>query len=112
MKGIALHHIDKRKRGGKTLEPYPSPNRWIRLLDKAAIAAGIMGPVMTIPQIWQIFYFHNATGVSALSWGSFMLLDIPFILYGLAHKNNLIFFTYTFWFAVNLTVAAGAIMYR
>jgi len=104
--------MHRRKRGNKTLEPYPSPHIWVRILDNAAIAAGIIGPVMTLPQIWQIYHFQNAAGVSALSWFSFAVLDIPFILYGIAHKNKLILVTYILWFVVNLAVAAGAVMYR
>jgi uncharacterized protein with PQ loop repeat len=112
MKGIASHHIHRRKRGAKNLEPYPSRNRRIWLLDKAAVAAGILGPLMTLPQIWQIFYFHNAAGVSVLSWTAFGLLDIPFILYGLVHKDKLILTTYILWCTANLTVAVGAIIYH
>ncbi|MBI2030257.1 hypothetical protein HYT05_01400, partial [Candidatus Kaiserbacteria bacterium] len=90
MKGIGLFHMSKRRRGSKSLEPYPSPNIWIKLLDKTAVMAGIIGPIMTLPQIWQIYHFQNAAGVSALSWGAFAILDIPFILYGFVHKNTLI----------------------
>lgn len=112
MKGVALYHIHRRKRGAQALEPYPSPRLGVWLLDKVAIAAGIIGPVMTIPQIWQIFYFHSAMGVSALSWAAFAFLDIPFILYGIVHKNGLILVTYTLWVIANIAVTAGAIMYH
>lgn len=111
MKGLGLFHISRRKRGGKALEPYPSPNIWIKLLDKTAIMAGIIGPIMTLPQIWQIYHFQDATGVSALSWGAFAVLDIPFILYGFVHKNTLIQITYVLWLFVNLVVTVGAILY-
>ena len=111
MKGIGFFHLHKRTRGSQALEPYPSPRFWIRLLDKMAIAAGVIGPIMTLPQIWQIYHFQDATGVSALSWGAFAILDIPFILYGFVHKNTLIQVTYVLWLVVNLIVAAGAMMY-
>lgn len=112
MKGIALYHIHKRKRGARGLEPYPSPKLWVRLLDRVAIAAGIIGPIMTIPQIWQIYYFQHAADVSALSWMSYAILDIPFILYGIIHKNKMILVTYILWFIVNVTVVVGVVIYR
>ena len=112
MKGIVSYHIERRRRGAKNLEQYPSPNFWIRFLDKIAVAAGVVGPLMTVPQIWQIFYFHNAGEVSVLSWAAFGLLDIPFILYGIVHKNRLILVTYILWCMANLTVAVGAIIYH
>lgn len=112
MRGGGLFHIHKRKRAGKTLDPYPSSTFWIRALDQIAIAAGIIGPAMTIPQIWRIFYFQMAAGVSVLSWMSYTIIDIPFIIYGIAHKNKLILFTYILWFIANALVTIGAVMYQ
>ena len=109
MRGSLLH-IHRRQRS-KKLEPYPSPRFWMRVLDRLAISAGIIGPAMTIPQIWQIYYFQNATGVSAISWGTYTLLNTVFIAYGIAHKNTLIFVTYSLWIIVNATVTIGAILY-
>lgn len=110
MKGV-LHHLHLRKRGAKNTEPFPSNNIGIKLLDRAAIVAGITGPAMTLPQIYQIFALHNATGVSAFSWAAFAILDIPFIIYGLVHKDRLITVTYILWLVANLTVAFGAVFY-
>ena len=112
MKGLGSDHLHKRTRGSKNLEPYPSRDPWIRFLDRVTIVAGVLGPLMTFPQIWQIFYFHSATGVSGLSWAAFGLLDMPFVLYGIVHKNKLIFVTYALWCIANFTVAAGAIIYH
>jgi hypothetical protein len=110
MKGIE-HHLHRRKRGAKNTEPFPSSSIGMRLLDRIAIAAGIAGPLMTLPQIYDIYAFHSAIGVSALSWFAFGLLDIPFIAYGVAHKDRLILVTYILWCAANLTVAFGVILY-
>ncbi|MEK7601323.1 MAG: hypothetical protein AAB480_02225 [Patescibacteria group bacterium] len=110
MKGV-LHHLHLRKRGAHGTEPFPSKKAGIRLLDHVALAAGIIGPAMTLPQIYQIFHFHNATGVSVLSWAAFAILDIPFILYALVHRNSMLVTTYTLWLVANLTVAFGALYY-
>ncbi|MBI5003974.1 hypothetical protein HZC00_02685 [Candidatus Kaiserbacteria bacterium] len=112
MKGGVLHHINRRKRASKALDPYPSPHPWIRFLDITAIAAGIIGPIMTIPQIWEIYYFHSAGSVSVFSWTAFATLDIPFIIYGFVHKNTVIKITYIGWIMVNTTVAIGAVIYQ
>ena len=81
------------------------------MLDHMAIAAGIIGPVMALPQIYKIYFLHNAAGVSVLSWMAFGILNIPFILYGFVHRDRLILTTSILWCAVNLTVAFGAILY-
>ena len=112
MKGVVSRHIHLRTRKARSTSPYPSQSMWLRLLDKCAVLAGILGPLMTLPQIWQIYHFHNAAGVSAVSWIAFGILDFPFVLYGVAHRDRLIFVTYLLWCAVNLTVAVGAVIYQ
>jgi uncharacterized protein with PQ loop repeat len=81
------------------------------LLDRLVFAAGIVGPVLTFPQIVLIYGSHDASGISAVSWFGWAALNVVWILYGLAHKEPPIVMTYSFWFAVNLTVAFGAVLY-
>ena len=109
MKGIVSRHMHRRRARAKTSTAGESLA--LRILDKAAIVSGVIGPLMTLPQIWQIYRFHMASGVSAISWIAFGTLDLPFILYGVAHRSRLIFITYVLWCIVNFAVAIGAIAY-
>lgn len=93
------------------MEPFPARSAWKRALDHLVIAVGIIGPVATVPQILKIYLLQQAAGVSALSWGTWALLDIPWILYGMAHRERPIIMTYTLWLVVNAIVCAGAILY-
>ena len=107
-----LHHMHKRKRShGEGLKEYPHPNPWINFLDKAMVVIAILSPIMTLPQVWQIFYYQNATSVSALTWGSYLLLNIPWIIYGMVHKEKIILINMILWFFVNALVTIGAIIY-
>jgi uncharacterized protein with PQ loop repeat len=108
---MTLQHLHARKRGGKDLEPYPARTRWKRSLDRVIYAVGVIGPVMTLPQIVLIYAGRNATGVSALSFFAMALLDIPWILYGAVHGERPIMMTYTLWLLCNFAIAAGALMY-
>ena len=104
-------HLHLRKRISRALEPYPARSRWKRLLDRAVYMAGIVGPIMTIPQIALIYIGRDAAGVSPISWLAWMLLDIPWILYGLAHKERPIVTTYSLWLFCNGLVFIGALLY-
>lgn len=105
--------IHKRLAERKASESAESPHGfWIRLLEKITVVAGVIGPLMTIPQIWDIYYLHHAAGVSVISWFAFGTLDIPFLLYGLVHRDRPIVITYALWFAANFAVAIGAFIYR
>ncbi|MDO8548460.1 MAG: PQ-loop domain-containing transporter [bacterium] len=109
------HHPSVRKRlpaARHGREPYPSQRFWFRVLDRIVLAAGIVAPVFTLPQIVLIYSTHSAAGVSALTWGVYALLDIPWILYGIAHRERPIVYTYTLWLVANAVVAVGAIVYQ
>ena len=103
-----IHRHRKMKTQSQNLDKGP----WIKVLEKLTLGAGIIGPLMTIPQIFDIYYRHNAAGVSVLSWMAFGILDIPFLLYGFAHKDKPIIVTYILWFIANMTVAIGVLLYR
>lgn len=105
------HHLHLRKRGARGLEPFPARSSLLRLLDRIVLVVGVLGPLMTIPQILKIFLLQDAAGVSVISWGTFALFDIPWILYGLIHHDRPIFITYILWIFMNSIVVLGALMY-
>lgn len=106
-----LRHLHLRKRQAAGYEPYPSRKAWIRFVDHLVLVVGVVGPVATIPQILKIYIAQDATGVSALSWGTWAFFDIPWILYGLVHRERPIMVTYTLWFTVNSIVFFGVLLY-
>lgn len=108
---MSLQHLHARKRGGKTLEPYPARTQWKRVLDKVIYCVGVVGPVTTIPQIILIYVGRDATGVSPVSFFAAAALDLPWIVYGLAHREKPIVMTYTLWFLCNLAIAVGSLWY-
>jgi len=109
MQGI--HHISRRKRVYKKLETYPHPNKWIKFLDGLLIVVAVIGPLMALPQVLQIYLFKNAVGVSALSFGLFAFFNIPWILYGFVHREKPIIIGYLFWFVINVVIVVGALIY-
>jgi uncharacterized protein with PQ loop repeat len=92
-------------------EAYPHPNKWIKFLDRFLIVVAVVGPLMAIPQVFQIFAYKDATGVSALSFSLFTLFDVPWIFYGLIHKDKPIIFAYSLWFIINAVIVVGAVLY-
>lgn len=83
----------------------------MRVLDGFAMAAGILGPIMAVPQAWQIFTTHEAAGVSVASWALFAVLDIPLFIYGYAHRDAIIMVSYSMWFVINVVIVIGTLIY-
>lgn len=105
------HHLHLRKRLSKGLEPFPARSRALRMLDRTVFAVGALGPLFTIPQVYKIYATQSANDLSPISWAAWALFDIPWILYGLAHREKPIVSTYILWFVCNGMVFIGAILY-
>lgn len=82
-----------------------------KILDRMIYFVGMIGPVMTLPQLKTIWIDHNASGVSAISWGTYTLTSIFWITYGFVHQEKPIIMTYIMWFIINGLVALGVILY-
>ncbi|MBU0615950.1 MAG: hypothetical protein KJ601_07715 [Nanoarchaeota archaeon] len=106
-----IHHLNKRKRQHQKLAPYPHPDKWISFLDKLLVVVAAIGPLNNLPQIIKIYLYHNAAGVSPLSWLLYTIFDIPWIIYGAVHKEFPIVLAYVLWMITNSIVLIGALIY-
>lgn len=107
----ALHHISKRKRVLKKLEEYPSKRFWIRFLDRILIIIAVVGPLMSLPQLLEVYMNQNADNISFLSWSSWAFFNLIWLIYGIVHKERPIIITYTLWFIVNAMMAISVIIF-
>ena len=105
------HHLHVRKRVSLGLEPYPSRRVRIWLIDRVVYAVSIAAPILTVPQVIDIYIGQNAAGVSALTWGAYMLFTIPWLAYGIVHKENVLIFNNSLWFFLNAVIFIGAVIY-
>jgi len=106
-----FHHLHKRKRVYENLEPYPHPDKWKRFLDKLIYAVGIFTPIITIPQLAEIWLNQNASGVSIISWTGYLIAVCFWFLYGLAHKEKPIILSYGLLIIMDFFVVLGIILY-
>jgi uncharacterized protein with PQ loop repeat len=108
---VGIHHIYRRKRIHHKLENYPHEDKRIHFLDKFLIFIAIVGPLIALPQIFQIFTLKSAEGVSSLSWGLYALFNVPWFIYGIVHKDKPIRISYLLSFIANITVLVGSLIY-
>ena len=108
---MALHHLHKRKRVHIKLERYPHPNKWIRFLDNFLLVVAVIGPMANIPQIIKIFTLKTSIRVSTLTFTFMTIFNIPWIIYGIVHKEKPIVIAYVLWLITNLIVVAGTFIY-
>jgi uncharacterized protein with PQ loop repeat len=107
----AIHHLHKRKRIHQKHEKYPAESTWKRLLDKLVYVAGIMGPLLTIPQIFKIFMNQDATSISLISWVSYFFGAIVLLMYSVSHKEKPLIIMYSLWVIAHSVVIVGILLY-
>ncbi len=107
-----LYHLNWRKRFfNKAFREYPHQNFWIRSLDKLLLVVAILGPIAALPQVFHLFATKATDGLSLFSWISFTILNVPWIIYGIVHKERPIITAYVLWFLINLSMSIGIIIY-
>lgn len=106
-----LHHIHARKRETKKLEPFPNQKAFIRFVDRFAYLSVIV-PVMTIPQIVTIFHQQDASSVSFVTWGTYLVSACYWTYYGWLHKAAPIWFPNILMVFVDIGVLVGIFLYQ
>lgn len=81
------------------------------MIDKLTLLCGVIGPLSTLPQLWNLYIGHNGAGVSAATWFLASLTSIPLLFYGLHRKLKVIVMQQVLWVALQLLIAIGAVMY-
>jgi len=107
-----IQHLHQRRRiKEKKLRNYPSNSKGVRFLDKIMLLIAVAAPIMTIPQITKIYLLKNAAGVSTITWGAYILLNVPWLIYGFVHKEKPIIISTILWLIINTLVLVGALIY-
>lgn len=102
---LPLKHIHHRK-------THTSPNKYsANLLDRFIYLIAFAGPVMTIPQIYDIWIIRRIS-VNQVTWGSYLVIGLVWLFYGLIHKEKPIIFSNLLGIITTGLVFLGAILFR
>lgn len=106
-----LRHVHLRKRGYKKYGKYPHPDKFKKNFDKLILAIAIMVPVFNLPQLFKIWGYKDAAGVSFISWISFAIFSVLWLCYGILHKEKPLIVMYFFLIIIQVLIAVGAFIY-
>ena len=79
-------------------------------LEKALRSLSIITMLMTLPQVYTVWVGHNASGVSVVSWGSYLVAACLWFVYGLQKKDKTIYLACIGWIALDAAIVAGAVV--
>ncbi len=83
----------------------------VKIFDKIIYVAVFLGPIMNFPQLYKIWYYQDAGGVSFISWISFSIFSLIWLIYGILHKNKAIIITDFLLLIIQVAIAVGAFLY-
>ncbi len=71
----------------------------------------IAEPLMTLPQIYQIWWVGDAHGVSLVTWVCYAFASVIWLLYGLKTNSKPLALTGALWTLMDLLVAVGILLF-
>ncbi|MBI2037119.1 MAG: hypothetical protein HYT14_02050 [Candidatus Liptonbacteria bacterium] len=83
----------------------------IRWLDNVVLIVAVVAPLTNIPQMYELVRTKDAGSVSLASWVLFLLISVPWLAYGVAHKDRQIFWSSAIWLFADLIVVGLIIVY-
>lgn len=83
-----------------------------QVTEDIAYTLGIVGPFMSIPQIYGVWVQHDTIGVSLFSWAAFALLSAFWCYYGIKHHEKPLMISQGLWTIMNAMVFIGVLIYR
>ncbi|MFS8158647.1 MAG: hypothetical protein ACMG6E_00270 [Candidatus Roizmanbacteria bacterium] len=79
-------------------------------LDRFMYTLAFVGPIMTIPQITQIWVDGKFEGVSLLSWSTYLCLSAIWMWYGIVRKEKPLILSNLLYLVVNIIVVSGLVI--
>jgi uncharacterized protein with PQ loop repeat len=77
-------------------------------IDKLIMIAAIGTPVMTFPQVYQVWVQH-VKGDSVVTWTSYVIIGIIWLMYGLKYKDKPIIIMQSLCIITYSLVVAGLV---
>ncbi len=80
-------------------------------VELIALTAGIIQPLITLPQIITIYSNQSATDVSLLTWLGYLLFGMIFLVYGVVFNLKPIWIGQIIWVTMQTIIVVGILLY-
>jgi len=108
---LGRHHLNSRKRLYKNLDIFPHKDKLKNFVDRLIYIMATIMPVFTLTQVFKIWYYQNAAGVSLIAWSAYFLATVVWLSYGILHKEKPIIYSNAIAMVVNFVIVLGIIFY-
>jgi uncharacterized protein with PQ loop repeat len=84
---------------------------WEKWFDLSITYGGLLGSLVTIPQVIEIWSKQSADGVSLLTWGGMCIGNTLWLVYGIVHQEKPLMYAYVCAVPLSLAVVVGAFLF-
>ena len=122
MHGTGVHHHIQRTREGVLLQllhrffsrllGHNDTEKIKHVFDKFIAVVGLIGPIMTTPQIINVWVYHQVEGLAIASWGTYVITASFWLIYGILHKERAIILVNIAWILANTSVVTGILLFQ
>lgn len=85
--------------------------KYKKRIENFALAAGIVQPLITLPQIIAIYGNQSAKDVSLLTWVGYLIFGVIFLVYGIVFNLRPIWVGQIIWVSMQAITVAGILLY-
>jgi uncharacterized protein with PQ loop repeat len=79
-------------------------------LDRILRFMSVATMVMTLPQVYSVWFDDTPAGVSVLSWGAYLLSACLWFIYGLRRRDKTIYLACIGWILLDVAIIVGVIV--
>jgi len=105
------HHLNSRKRLYKNLPIYPHKDKLKNYVDRLIYIMATVMPIFTVTQVFKIWYYQNAAGVSLIAWSAYFFATVIWLAYGILHEEKPIIYSNGIAMVINFSIVLGTIFY-
>lgn len=80
-------------------------------LDRLALLAGVLSPLIVLPQLYEVISSLSAQGVSLWTWLISLAVSLIWVIYGLAHKEKLVIIPGLAWVVMESALIFAILIY-
>ncbi len=84
----------------------------MRVFDYLMYGVSIIGPAVLLPQAYQLFAYRDAEGLSLATWLLLGTINLLWSIYGLIHRERLIFLSSFLIAVLDAVIVCGILLYR
>ena len=81
------------------------------VFDMLVYFFAVAEPLMTFPQVLEIWVGKSAEGVSLWSWGFYLIAAVVFLVYNIRIKNRPLIIMYVLWLLMEIMIVVGILKY-